>query len=261
MSLTQQTIDYLLYRARSFKLHGVHSPFVFNLYNHVIRHDGAFYAYPRVEAVRGKLLTDNRSIEVTDFGAGSKTINHKTRKVANIARTSAKPAKYSQLLFRLVNHFQPKYVFELGTSLGITTAYLAEAVRKAQVYTFEGCPTIAGVAKENFEYLHLRNITQIIGNLDETLQTQLQQLPQLDFAFFDGNHRYEPTMRYFTQCLTRVHEGSVFVVDDIYWSSEMKRAWQEIKKHPQVGQTIDLYFVGLVCFRTTQPKEHFTLAF
>ncbi|MER2996847.1 O-methyltransferase [Pontibacter populi] len=261
MSYLSQTIDYLLYRARSFKLHGVHSPFVFNLYNQVILHDGAFYAYPRVEAIREKLLTDNRTIEVTDFGAGSKTINYKTRKVADIARTSAKPAKYGQLLFRLVNHFQPRHVFELGTSLGITSAYLAEAARKAQVYTFEGCPTIACVAKENFDYLHLRNITQITGNLDQTLQPQLEQIPQLDFAFFDGNHRYEPTMRYFKQCLSKAHENSIFVMDDIYWSSEMKRAWQEIKKHPQVGQTIDLYFVGLVFFRTTQPKEHFTLAF
>ena len=261
MSYLSQTIDYLLYRARSFKLHGVHSPFVFNLYNQVIRHDGAFYAYPRVEAIREKLLTDNRTIEVTDFGAGSKTINYKTRKVADIARTSAKPAKYGQLLFRLVNHFQPRHVFELGTSLGITSAYLAEAARKAQVYTFEGCPTIASVAKENFDYLHLRNITQITGNLDQTLQPQLEQIPQLDFAFFDGNHRYEPTMRYFNLCLAKANEHSVFVMDDIYWSSEMKRAWQEIKNHPQVGQTIDLYFIGLVFFRTTQPKEHFTLSF
>ncbi|NDK57236.1 class I SAM-dependent methyltransferase [Pontibacter sp. BT213] len=254
-----QAADYLIYRAKSFKLHGVHSPFVFNLYHQVILHDGAFYAYPRVEAVREDLLANGKTIEVTDFGAGSKTINYKSRKVSDIARTSLKPAKYSQLLFRLVNHFQPKYVFELGTSLGITTAYLAEAARKAQIYTFEGCPTIASIAKANFDYLQLRNITQVTGNLDETLQQQLSQIPQLDFAFFDGNHRYGPTMRYFEQCLAKAHEGSVFVIDDIYWSSEMKRAWQEIKNHPQVGQTIDLYFVGLVFFRKTQPKEHFTL--
>ncbi|MBC5774865.1 class I SAM-dependent methyltransferase [Pontibacter sp. KCTC 32443] len=259
--MTQQALEYLLYRVRSFKLHGVHSPFVFNLYNQVILHNGAFYAYPRVEAVREDLLLDNRTIEVTDLGAGSNTIKYKNRKISDISRTSLKPAKYSQLLFRLVNYYQPKYVFELGTSLGITTAYLAEAARKAHVYTFEGCPNIAKEAKKNFDYLHLRNITQISGNLDETLKLQLEQIPQLDFAFFDGNHRYEPTMYYFEQCLAKAHEKSVFVIDDIYWSSEMKRVWQEIKKHPQVGQTIDLYFVGLVFFRTSQPKEHFTLAF
>jgi len=261
VSIIQQAADYLLYRAKAFKLHGVHSPFVFDLYNNVILHDGVFHAYPRVEAVREDLLDNTKTIEVTDLGAGSQSINYKTRKISDIARTSLKPAKYSQLLFRLVNHFQPKVVFELGTSLGITTAYLAEAARKAQIYTFEGCPNIATIAKANFEYLHLRNITQITGNLDKTLQPQLQQIPQLDFAFFDGNHRYEPTIRYFEQCLAKAHENSVFVLDDIYWSSEMKRAWKEIKNHPSVAQTIDLYFVGLVFFRKTQPREHFTLAF
>ncbi len=239
----------------------MHSPFVFELYHQVIQHDGDFYAYPRVEAVRQDLLNKDKTIQVTDLGAGSKSINYKTRKISAIAKTSLKPAKYGQLLFRLVNHFQPKYVFELGTSLGITTAYLAEASRKAQIYTFEGCPNIAAIARQNFDYLHLHNITQVTGNLDQTLPLQLDQVPQLDFAFFDGNHRYEPTIKYFEQCLTKAHEGSVFVMDDIYWSREMERAWNEIKKHPQVMQTIDLYFVGLVFFRTTQPKEHFTLSF
>jgi predicted O-methyltransferase YrrM len=261
VSLPQQAADYLLYRAKSFKLHGVHSPFVFNLYHHAIQHNGKFYAYRRVEALREKLLNENKALEVTDFGAGSKKVNYRTRKISDIAHTSAKPTKYGQLIFRLVNYFQPKYVFELGTSLGITTSYLAEAARKAEIFTFEGCPNIAKEARKNFDYLQLHNITQVIGNIDDTLQAQLQQLPQLDFAFFDGNHRYEPTMRYFTQCLTKAHEGSVFVIDDIYWSAEMKRAWKDIKNHPRVGQTIDLYFVGIVFFRTAQPKEHFTLAY
>lgn len=261
MSNLSQAVDYLLYRIKAVKLHGVHSPFVFDLYQQVILHDGCYYSYPQIEVVRQEMLANDSTIEVTDFGAGSKKNNYRTRRISDIARTSLKPAKYGQLLFRLVNRFRPNYIFELGTSLGITTSYMASAARNAALFTFEGCPTIAKVSKGNFSFLDLPNITQITGNLDDTLQAQLQQLPRLDFAFFDGNHRYEPTMRYFAQCLAKAHEGSVFVMDDIYWSSEMKRAWQEIKQHPEVGQTIDLYFVGLVFFRTTQPKEHFTLFF
>nr|WP_255749426.1 class I SAM-dependent methyltransferase [Pontibacter liquoris] len=253
--------DYVRYRLRAFKLHGVHSPFIFGLYNHVLRHDGHFGAYDRVEKLRQELLHDTRNLQVTDFGAGPKRGQKHLRKVSHIARTSAKPAKYGQLLFRLVNHFQPHIIFDLGTSLGITTAYLAEARKQAQVYTFEGCPAIGGVATENFRNLGLQHIRLIEGNLNDTLPQQLQQLSQLDFVFFDGNHRYEPTMRYFNACLGKRHENSVFVVDDIYWSAEMKRAWQEIKAHPQVCQTVDLFAVGLVFFRSTQPKEHFTLAF
>ncbi len=251
----------MLYRLRSFKLHGVHSPFLFDLYNNVIRHDGDYYAYGLVEELRKKLLQDNRTLKVTDFGAGSRSINKRTRSISSIAHTSAKPPKYGKLLFRLVNHFQPETILDLGTSLGLTTAYLAEARKESTVYTFEGCPAIAQAARANFKHLGLRNVHLIEGNLDETLEKQVQDLQQLDFVFFDGNHRYEPTMRYFNTCLAKHHEYSVFVVDDLYWSAEMKRAWQEIKKHPEVLQTVDLFFVGLVFFRKTQPKEHFTLSF
>ena len=253
--------EYLFYRLRAFNLHGVHSPFVFGLYQHVILHDGMYGAYPRVEALRQQLLSDSRKLQVTDFGAGPKGGSKRKRNVKDIARTSAKPARYAQLLFRLVNHFQPRTIFDLGTSLGLTTAYLAEARRESRFYTFEGCPATARVARENLEQLGLRHVRLVEGNLDETLQKQLQQVEELDFVFFDGNHRYEPTLRYFNACLAKSHEYSVFVLDDLYWSAEMKQAWEEIKQHPQVMQTIDLFFIGLVFFRTSQPKEQFTLLY
>lgn len=261
MSSVQLAADYLLYRIRAFKLHGVHSPFVFDLYHHVVLHTGHFPAFGRVEALREKMLQDTRQLQVTDLGAGSRNLKQRQREVKEIARTSAKPPKYGQLLFRLANYFQPETIFDLGTSLGVTTSYLAEARKQANIYTFEGCPNIAKVARENFRSLKLKQVQLIEGNLDETLEGQLQQIAKLDFAFFDGNHRYTPTMQYFENCLTRHHEYSVFVMDDIYWSGEMKQAWKGIKQHPQVMQTVDLFFVGLVFFRTTQPKEHFTLSF
>ncbi len=83
----------------------------------------------------------------------------------------------------------------------------------------------------------------------------------LDFAFFDGNHRYEPTLRYFNLCAARRTERSVFVLDDIHWSAEMERAWNTIRQHPEVRLTIDLFFVGLVFFRRNQPRQHFRLRF
>lgn len=261
LSTVRFASEYLLYRLRAFKLHGIHSPFFFDLYNQVILHTGTYYAYLRVEKLRRNLLQDNRSLQVTDLGAGSKTVNYNKRKIKAIARTSAKPAKYGKLLFRLVNHFQPAVIFDMGTSLGITSSYMAEAARNSQFYTFEGCPNVARTAGENFKGLGLRHIQLVEGNLNDTLERQLQQVDKLDFAFFDGNHRYEPTMRYFNACLSKSHEQSVFVIDDLYWSAEMKKAWKEIKNHPQVHQTVDLFFIGLVFFRTTQPKEHFTLAF
>ena len=258
-----QAFSYIQFLLRSGNAHGLHSPFVFGLYTRVIHDvDTPEAAYAPVEVRRQELRQSPDSITVRDFGAGSHTGAGRQRRIRDIARTAAKPRQFGQLLFRLVRHFRPRVVLELGTSLGLTTAYLASAAPQAHVVTFEGCPQTAAVARQTFAQLHLTNIEQVEGNLDDTLAPALAALPgPLDFAFFDGNHRYEPTVRYFEQCLPYRTEHSVFVLDDIHWSAEMDRAWRTIRQHPDVLLTIDLFYVGLVFFRRNQPKQHFTLRF
>ena len=253
-------VRYLRFWWRSGNAHGLHSPFVYGLYTTVVRHSGAFAAYEPVENLRRQLLASAEKLTVTDFGAGSQTGAGRVRRVAAIARTATKPARLAQLLFRLVNHFRPATVLELGTSLGLTTAYLATANTQAHVFTFEGCPQVAGAARRNFAALGLSNISLVEGNLDATLAPTLAALAApLDFVFFDGNHRREPTLRYFAQCLDHAHDDSVFVFDDIHWSAEMEAAWAAIKAHPAVTLTVDLFWVGLVFFRKKQPRQDFSL--
>ena len=255
-----QLLSYLRFWLRSGNAHGLHSPFVFGLYTSVVRHTGIFGAYAPVEARRRQLLESPASIGVTDFGAGSHTGAGRQRRVADIARTAAKPKKLAQLLFRLVNYFRPATILELGTSLGLTTAYLAAADSRSRIITFEGCPNVTAVARETFATLGLGNIDIVEGNIDHTLAPALAALKApVDFAFFDGNHRYEPTLHYFELCLDHRTDDSVFVFDDIHWSADMERAWDVIKAHPDVRLTVDLFYIGLVFFRRNQPKQHFSL--
>lgn len=233
---------------------------MFGIYTSVVRHTGLYKAYALVEERRRQLLNSSARISVTDFGAGSHTGAGQQRRVADIARTAAKPPHLAQLLFRLANYFRPATVLELGTSLGLTTAYLAAADSRSRVLTFEGCPNVAALARETFEKLHLSNIEIIEGNIDDTLAPTLSKLGKpIDFAFFDGNHRYEPTLRYFEHCLNHRTDESLFVFDDIHWSEDMERAWEAIKAHPDVTLTVDLFYIGLVFFRKNQPKQHFWL--
>jgi predicted O-methyltransferase YrrM len=255
-----QLLAYLRFWLRSGNAHGLHSPFVFGLYTSVVRHTGTFGAYALVEERRRQLLKSTASLSVTDFGAGSHTGAGQERRIADIARTAAKPPRLAQLLFRLVNYFRPTTILELGTSLGLTTAYLAAADSRSQVVTLEGCPNVAAVARETFAALQLKNIRLVEGNIDNTLAPTLSTLGKpVDFAFFDGNHRYEPTLRYFELCLAHRTDNSVFVFDDIHWSEEMERAWEAIKAHPDVTITVDLFYIGLVFFRKGRPKQHFWL--
>jgi len=126
----------------------------------------------------------------------------------------------------------------------------------------EGANEVAVVAINNFKSLGLQNVTVVKGNFDETLPSVISQLPSVDFAFIDGNHRREPTERYFQQLLTKTNNNSILVFDDIYWSPEMEEAWKTVREHPLVRCTIDLFFTGIVFFREEfREKQHFIIRF
>jgi predicted O-methyltransferase YrrM len=255
---------YLRYAFRARTEHGLHSPFVFDLYTQTIRPDNASLpAFCHIQTLRSELLASKNTIQVTDFGAGSRLGNNPERRIADIVKNAEKPARFGRLLYRLIRRFESKTVVELGTSLGLTTAYLAAATQleSGQVVSFEGCPETAAMARQNLAQLSAQNVTVVVGNIDETLTPQMATLGPVDLAFFDANHRYQPTLRYFETCLPNAHNDTCFVFDDIHWSPEMERAWVDIQAHPSVTVTIDLFWVGLVFFRKQQAKEHFVLRF
>ena len=256
-----QFLQYYL-NASNGKGHGIHSPFVFEFVKKVMNDDRHFYAYDSIELVRKSVLKNKKVLSITDYGAGSTVTKSNERKVKDIAGSALKPKKFAQLMFRMVDYFQPKTIVELGTSLGITTSYLASANVGASVCTFEGAAEVAAIAKDSFHSLGLKNIKVIEGNFDDTLQPVVNSLTTIDFAFVDGNHRKEPTIRYFEQLLEKSNEDSIFIFDDIHWSKGMEEAWQYIQQHAAVKLTIDLFFIGIVFFRKEQKvPQHFVIRF
>ncbi len=251
-----QTKSYFHYLRKAKGTHGVHSPFVFDLMRQVFDANDKFYAFEAIELIRKKLILDNRKIEINDLGAGSKKGNHKTKTVSQIVKSASKPPKYGQLLFRLANYFQVTNALEIGTSLGISTAYIAKARKTAEIITLEGDTNIARIAKENFKKLKLNNVTLVEGNFDKTLPQILENKTKLDFVFFDGNHTEKSTLNYFNQCLSKTHNNTIFVFDDIYWSEGMTKAWEKIKNHHKVTTTIDVFQMGIVFFKKELPKQH-----
>jgi len=251
--------DYLLHRLKAKTRHGVHSPFVYRLVDQVIYDFEAKKIYNDIESLRQQLLNDERVITVTDLGAGSHLNNNNQKKISDIARNALKPPKLAQLLYRLAIDLKPRNIIELGTCLGITTIYLQKAAPDAKVYTLEGCPETSGMANETFAKAGINDINLITGNFNETLPGVVDKLAELDFVFVDGNHQKDATLKYFDWCLPKVHENSLLIFDDIYWSDGMKEAWSEIKAHPRVTVTIDLFWIGLVFFKGGRVKEDFLI--
>lgn len=244
------------------KGHGMHSPFLFSFITDVLNDKKEYPAYKKVEEMRRSLLQDKTPLLIRDFGAGSVTSAGNERTVSSIARSAAKPKKFSQLLHRIARCYNSKNILELGTSLGISTSYLAMAHADAHVVTLEGAETVADYAAGNFRSLGLHNIHVVKGNFDDTLATVLNELPEIDLAFIDGNHRREPTLAYFHQLLPYLHNDSMVIFDDIHWSKGMEQAWQQIGSHEAVRCSIDLFFIGIVFFRKEfKEKQQFAIRF
>ncbi|ANI89468.1 SAM-dependent methyltransferase [Arachidicoccus ginsenosidimutans] len=263
--LTKKYLHYLLYASNG-KGHGIHSPFVFDFVTKVLNDKKNYRCYKEIETLRSSLLKDETVLKIEDFGAGSRVNATNERKISAVAKSALKPKKFGRLLYRMVQHYQPKTILELGTCFGITTSYLSNGNAGAQVSTMEGAAQIAAVAKKDFEKLSLKNIELIEGNFDETLPEFIQQFQAknktIDFAFIDGNHRYEPTVRYFHSLLEIINENSILIFDDIHWSEEMENAWKEIIAHEAITLSIDLFFIGIVFFRKEfKAKQDFEIKF
>lgn len=253
--------SYLEHLVKARTRHGVHSPFVYDLITHVLRHGVDVPQFEEIEALREDLLESDQTITVNDLGAGSRVSQRPIRVVSGIARTALKPAAQARLLYRTARYFQATRVLELGTSFGITTLYLATAAEDGTVHTIEGCPQTQRIAQHHFDHLGSENIHAVLGSFKSKLPEVLRHMGRVDLAFIDGHHAQEPTLAYFETILPFAHNGTVFVFDDIHWSRGMEQAWAAIKDHPLVTVTVDLYDLGLVFLRAEQAKEHFTLRY
>ena len=250
------------FTASNGKGHGIHSPFVFDFTQNVLNDKRHFYYYEKIESLRSRLLKDSRVLNVDDFGAGSNANTTNERSIASITRYAAKSQKFSQLLFRIVHYYQPATILELGTSLGISSAYMAAAAPKSKVVTSEGAASVASTAKDNHRLLQLDNINVLTGRFEDVLPDALDQLKVVNLAFIDGNHRFEPTKQYFEQIVSKVTSKSILIFDDIHWSEEMENVWRDIKVCDAVTTTIDLFFIGIVLFdEAFRTKQHFSVRF
>ena len=254
-----QIKSYIKFLWHSKNEHAVHSPFVFSLITKCLYDTKSKLEYQVLKEYRNSLLENNNTIEVTDFGAGSKVFKGNTRQISKISKTAGISPKRAELLFRITNYFQPETILEIGTSLGLATSALALGNPKAKITTLEGCPNTMTMAKNQLQLFNLKNVDCITTEFNDYLQICNLQSAICNLIYFDGNHSKTATLEYFELLLPTIANDSVWIFDDIHWSPEMEVAWEIIKKHPKVTVTIDTFQWGLVFFRKEQPKEHFVI--
>lgn len=252
--------SFLKFLLQSKNKHSIHSPFVFNLVTKCFLAKIQSSKKETFKNIQKWLQNNNTVITVNDFGEGSKVFKSNNRKVSQILKVAAISPKKAYLLIKLIEYLNCNNILEIGTSVGLSAATMRIANPFANIQSLEGCQQTAHFAQKMIENFNLKPVEIIIGSFNQTLQKTIKS-KQYDLIYFDGNHSKNATLSYFNQCLQSVHNNSVFIFDDIYWSKDMLDAWNEIKSNHLVTVSINMYFWGLVFFRKEQVKQHFNIRF
>lgn len=252
--MVHQIKSFLNFYINSKNRHGVHSPFVYKLITECFNDGKDYLDYSVLKKYRKTLLKDKSQINITDFGEGSHVFKGNLRKISAIAKNAGMTSKRQRLLYRLVIFLKCENILELGTSLGLGTAALAIATKTGNVTTVDGCEETLEKAKCYFSQFDIKNIITERNTFSEFLSDNTKKY---DFIFIDGDHNGRRTLIYFDSLLKDIHNNSVMVFDDIYWSREMTQAWKKIISDPMVTVSIDTFQWGIVFFRKAQAKQHF----
>ena len=215
---------------------------------------GAAISWPEIEQERSRLLHDQNDVPPLDLGAGSQS---KARTVAEIAQNALKRPRHARALAGLARHLDAVGVLELGTCLGITTAYLGK--HAASVTTIEGNPALAKHSEDVWQRLNVQNVTSIVGNFDDVLPSL--PLQQYDLVFIDGNHRGSALLQYVNELAPYLTEKGVIVCDDIHWSRDMESAWDKLIQENRWSLRVDFYEWGLLTANPSLAREFHRIRF
>jgi predicted O-methyltransferase YrrM len=229
----------------------VHSPWLFSL---LVNMRSSAFNHTDIEALRSKLKANSAPVPCVDFGAGSKG---STTTVSGIARRSLKRPKHARALAALAQHIESEAVLELGTSLGLTSAYISR--HTTALTTAEGNPHIRALALSNWRQLSVQNVRSFEGEFEQIWEGFADST--YDLIFIDGNHRGEALMRYAKKSLSMLQPNGVLVCDDIHWSLDMEQAWNDLCSMPEWTVQLDAFEWGLLTRNQALKREHVCIRF
>lgn len=139
--------------------------------------------------------------------------------------------KVNRLLFRLTNYTQPQYIVEVGRP-SVSSLYLQ-------------------TGKLSASYLFASELSELF----------LEANTSVDLLYLNDYKQPLLMEKVFHICVKRTTEKSVFVLNGIHYSKEMKNLWKRLTEDDKVGITFDLYDVGFLFFDTSKIKQHYLVNF
>jgi predicted O-methyltransferase YrrM len=247
------------YYLKSETIYNIHSPFVFEFVRDIQEDKRIFYAFDIIKKLKYELSKNETIVDITDLGAGSLVSKTNKRTISTIAKNSVASDQKLHFLFKLCNKYKPKSVLELGTSLGLSSLVIQLGHTGSKITTVEGDSSIASFASTMHSKNQLEEIEIVNAPFDNYLES-LNPNTTFDLILIDGNHAYEPTLKYFKILLQHINNESIIIFDDINWSADMRKAWEEIKSDKRVTLSIETFEYGIVFFKAEfKEKQNFSI--
>ena len=139
--------------------------------------------------------------------------------------------KVKRLLFRLVNYAQPVTIVDAGVSAA-SSLYLK-------------------AGKEGADYTVASDLSELF----------LESGTSVDFLYLHDYRRSDFVEEVLRICVARTAETSVFVIEGIHYTSQMRAVWKRIRQHEKAGITFDLYDLGIIFFDKTKIKQDYIVNF
>ncbi len=241
--------------------HGIHSPYLYDLVRNVL------FNKARTEVPEELLLWHRRlshcktNLEIYDQGAGSRITTAKRRSVSSLVKHASITARQGALLYRLCRWYRPELVLEFGSGLGISAAYLAAGSGNARIITVEGSPEKHAYAVENFPAGLSCRVHFVQGSFEDHFEMMLNRAGERTIIFIDGDHSYRPTVDKVRSFLDKEPQEAMIILDDIYWSADMERAWKECIQNERVDVSLDLFHFGILIRRPAIARQHLMINF
>lgn len=252
-------IQHLFYRGHR-KGHGIHSPYVFEFVNGVV-FNAKQWQVPEQPLRVHKVMRKDCSLIPRNEPPGEIANENDTRSISSFIKKASVSFKYGALLYRISRWFEADSVVELGSGLGISTAYLRAGSPKTTFHSVEGGRIRALLAAQVIYRSKLEKVNIHQGDIGEELPGILMDASDRLLAYVDGNHHYKPTLTYLELLVKHAGEEAIIIMDDIYWSKGMQKAWQEVISWPEVQVSIDLFHMGILLINSDLNKANLKIKF
>ncbi len=217
---------------------GIHSPFAFYFVLRVLRERSPYYAYQDITELR-------------------KTVIAKTIRYGRHPRIIS--LKNAKLIFRVVNHFNPQHILQIGTSYGISSACILKVSTKSDLVLYE--PNLNDYDITNIILSSFSDRIKDFNKISDAINRYRKNNNENGaFILINGINAndYNKLKPYLSSVLS---SNGVIILRNLSRSEQMRILWKECKLMTRSGMTFSNEKLAIIVIHSKLPRQDFSLWF